>query len=163
GALLRQRDALADRAGARVARLDPDLGSGRRFDDPLELREVGRRLVVPPPGRGALLDAASELAGRRLHLAADEPRIVRQLQPGLALRAPELRGPREDAEVVVHPVVRAALDRLLRVVLEVMEDRHGGVARQLGPALADDLVRTEVDRREVLIGPPGIRAKVNAA
>src|SRR3989441_7521737 len=65
------------------------------------------------------------------------------LDPGLALRAPELRRPREDAEVVVEPVVRRALDRLLRLVPELVEDRDRGVPgdlRRLGP---DHLVRAQ--------------------
>ena len=62
-------------------------------------------------------------------------------EAGLPLRAPELRRPREGAEVVVHPVVCTALDRLLGLVLEVVEDGDGRVPGERGAALADDSVR----------------------
>src|SRR5215210_6602366 len=53
------------------------------------------------------------------------------LDPGLTLRAPELGRPGKDADVVVEPVMASALDRLLRVVLEVVEDRDGRIAGSL--------------------------------
>ena len=75
-------------------------------------------------------------------------------QPGLALRAPELGRPREHAEVVVHPVVRAALDRLLRLVLEVVEDRNRRIAGELGAALADQLVSAQIRGGKLVVGRP---------
>src|SRR5258705_4378615 len=71
-------DAARDRAGPLVPRLDADLSSCRRFDDPLELDEVSGGLVVQPPGGRALLRAALQLSRLRLDLTADEPGVVRQ-------------------------------------------------------------------------------------
>src|SRR2546423_313721 len=68
-----QRDAAAHGARARMPRLDADLRPARRIDHPLQLRKVGRRLVVRPPGRRARFDPALQLADHGLHLAADEP------------------------------------------------------------------------------------------
>jgi hypothetical protein len=68
--------------------------------------------------------------------------VVRKTR--LPLRAPEFRCPGEDAEVVVHPVVCPALDRLLGVVLEVVEDGHRRISGELRATVAEDLVRTEV-------------------
>src|SRR5262249_4156786 len=82
---LLQRHAAADRAGALMARLDPDLRASGSLDHPLELPEVGGRLLFRPPGRRTLLDAAFELAGRRLHLASHQPRAFRQLELDLEL------------------------------------------------------------------------------
>ena len=84
-------------------------------------------------------------------------------EAGLALRAPELGRPGVHAEVVVDPVVGAALDRLLRVVLEVVEDGDGGVAGQARRLLADQLERAQVAGREVVVVVPGVRPQVDAA
>src|SRR5438105_392773 len=85
---------------------------------PLDVRAAWVALLEPAQDRELVLD-------RVLAQPLDE---VVPLQTGLPLRAPELGRPGEDAEVVVEPVVRPALDRLFRVVLEVAEDGDGGVA-----------------------------------
>ena len=81
--------------------------------------------------------------------------------PRLALRAPELRRPRVDAVVVVEPVVTATLDRLLRVVLEVVEHRDRRIAGELRRLLADQLVGAQVTRRVVLVGIARVRAQMD--
>src|SRR5262249_43880465 len=63
-----------------MARFGADPRPGGRLDAPLELRQVGARLVVPPPCRRALLDAPLELAPLGLDLAADEACARRQLE-----------------------------------------------------------------------------------
>src|SRR5260370_30378172 len=82
--------------------------------------------------------------------------------PGRALCAPELRRPREHTEVLVEPVVRAALDDLLRVVLEVVEDRDGRIAGDLRRLFADPLVRTQVVGRQIVVPTSRIRAQMHA-
>ncbi len=89
--------------------------------------------------------------------------VLVALDPRLPLRAPELRRPGVDPEVVVQPVVRAALDRLLRVVLEVVEDRDRGISGQLGRLLAEQLVCPQVVRRVVLVRVARVRPEVDAA
>src|SRR6476620_11783547 len=82
---LPQRQPAPNRAGALVPGLEPDLGARRRLDHPLELGEVGGRLVVAPPRRRALFDAALQLARHRLELPADEAHAVGQVQLDLQL------------------------------------------------------------------------------
>ena len=119
---------------------------------PVHVR-VGIVLARPADERDVVLD----------RVLANPVRQVVVGQAGLPLRAPELGRPGEDTEVVVHPVVRAALDRLLRVVLEVVEDRDSRIPRELGAARTDDLVRTQVVRRKVVVRSPGVRPQVHAA
>ncbi len=97
--------------------------------------------------------------GRVLAQPVDE---VVLLETGLALRAPELGHPRIGAEVVVDPVDVAALDHHLRVVLEVVEDRDGGIARDACRFLAHELEGAEVGHREVVVRAAGPRAQVDA-
>src|SRR5207244_12637756 len=96
-------------------------------------------------------------------MLANPVREVVVRDPGLALRAPELGRPREHAEVLVQPFVRAALDRLLRVVLEVVEDRDGRVAGALGGFGTEDRKSTRVVREQVVVGLPRVWAQVHAA
>ncbi len=65
--------------------------------------------------------------------------------------------------MVVQPVVRTALDRLLRVVLEVVEDRDRRIAGDLRRLLAEQLVRPQVVRRVVLVGIARVRPQVDSA
>src|SRR6476661_6738300 len=62
-----------------MPRLDADLRTRRRFDDPLELREVAGRFVVRPPGRRTLVGAALQLAHVGLRLAAHQSRALGQV------------------------------------------------------------------------------------
>src|SRR5919201_1964683 len=78
-----------------MPRREPDLSPGGSLYHPLELAEVARRFVVGPPRRGPLVDASLELSGLGLLLAANEPRVVGELELHLD---------------VTH---RLALDRLL--------------------------------------------------
>ena len=89
--------------------------------------------------------------------------VLVALDSSLALWAPELCRPGVDPEVVVQPVVRSALDRLLRVVLEVVEDRDRRIAGDFRGLLAEQLVRPQVVRRIVIVGVARIRAQVDAA
>src|SRR6266540_4915290 len=82
--------------------------------------------------------------------------------PGLALGAPELGRPRKDTVVVVEPVVPAALDLALRVVLEVVEDRDGRVAGALRRLLSKQLVGAEVEGRVVVVVVARVGAEMNS-
>ena len=116
---------------------------------------------VALPVQGVVVPAQElEVVLRRVILEPfDEAEV---LDPGLPLRAPELGRPGEDAEVVVEPVVAPALDRLLRVVLEVVEDRDGRVAGALRRLLAEELVRAQVERRVVIVVVARVRTQMDA-
>ena len=109
---------------------------------PVDVALAVELLVVPAEELEVVL-------GRVLLHPLDEAVV---LDARLALGAPELGRPREDAEVVVEPVVPAALDRRLRVVAEVVEDRDRRVPGALRGLVAQQLVtragrRSESDRR----------------
>src|ERR671911_2039595 len=97
---------------------------------------------VAPPVQ-LLVAPARELEVVLRRVVAEPLDLLETFDSRLSLRAPELGRPREDAEVVIEPVIGAALDRLLGVVLEVVEDRDRGVARELGRLLAQELVHAE--------------------
>src|SRR2546423_10038433 len=84
-------------------------------------------------------------------------------ETGLPLWAPELRRPREDAEVVVQPVVRASLDGLLRLVLEVVADRDGRITRQLASPLSDQRARAKVGPSGLIVRATRGRAPMHTA
>ena len=82
---------------------------------------------------------------------------------GRALRAPDLHRPREDAEVVVGPVVERAGDDLLRVIAEVVIDRDVRIAGDLGALRAELLVGPQVLGGQRVVGLVRVRPQQHAA
>src|SRR5580765_4405417 len=119
---LLELDAAADGAGTWMPRLDADLRTRRRFDDPLKLREVAGRFVVRPPGRRTLVGAALQLADVGLRLAAHQSRAVGQVDldleaaHGTSLNRPVRHARRKPAGVLQdEPHEVRALAELLNV------------------------------------------------
>ena len=130
-----------------------------------ELDRAELRMLERVPVDVALAELVRELQQREVVLGrvlADPVDEVVVGEAGGALRAPELRHPRVDAEEVVDPVDVAAADDHLRVVLEVVEDRDRRVAGEARRLLAHELERAEVGRREVLVRARGVRAEMDA-
>src|SRR5262249_14905697 len=74
---------------------------------------AAEHVVVPLQQLQVVLD-------RMLAIPLDELVVA---DTGLALRAPDLNGPREHAAVIVHPVVECAGDDFLGVVAEIVKHR----------------------------------------
>ena len=69
---------------------------------------------------------------------------------GFLVRRPDLHRPEQRTHVLVDPVLRAG-DDLLGVVLEVVPDAHGRVARELGADVRHALVHPQVFGRHVVV------------
>ena len=98
--------------------------------------------------------------GRVLAIPVDELVLV---DAGLALRAPELDRPGEQAEVVVQPVVEDAGDHFLGVVAKVVEDRDVRVAGELGALLRRSSGRSKSSAGKVVVRLVAVRAQQHAA
>ena len=101
-------------------------------------------MVERIPGHVGLSPQLAIAPGEQLQVVLGRVRAIPLdevvvLDSRLAHRRPDLHGPEELPQVLVDPV-EAAGDHLLRVVLEVVEDRDVGIAGELGALLAEEPV-----------------------
>ena len=82
---------------------------------------------------------------------------------GLALRAPDLHGPREYASVIVHPIVERPGDDFLGVISEVVEYRDVRITGCLGAFRTNFLIHPQVFDRQRVVGQMRRRAQQHAA
>ena len=108
-------------------------------------------MIERPPRKAVLTVLIAPAHDREflLHGRTGVPDVgIGALAGGGMDHVPELRGPAEDPEMFIGPVIRGPAHRVALVPREVLEDRMDHVVRQRGAVRAEFLPRPDIARRQ---------------